>query len=173
MSMSRRKLIVLLVALAPIGWAQDGPGLGEPVSAETLEAIDFVVLPDGQGLPAGQGDAVKGAELYGVWCVACHGEGGADGINDRLVGGHDSIAGARPQKTVGSFWPHATTLFDYIRRAMPYQSPGELSADEVYSLTAYILFLNGIVDETDVLDAETLPAVKMPNRENFIWATVP
>ena len=95
---------------------------------------------------------------------------GREGINDVLVGGHDTLTSAVPNKTVGSYWPYATTLFDYIRRAMPYPTPGSLSNDEVYALTAYILFLNGIVGETEKMSAETLAAVRMPNRDNFVWA---
>ncbi|HWM27264.1 MAG TPA: cytochrome c [Woeseiaceae bacterium] len=149
------------------------PMLGEPVSEAELADIDYVVLPDGRGLPSGSGTAAEGKDVYEQHCLACHGASGADGINDRLVGGHGTIDTARPEKTVGSYWPYATTLFDYIRRAMPYQTPGSLSADEVYGLTAYVLFLNDIVDENERLNADTLPAVKMPNRENFVWGYEP
>lgn len=173
MSMSR------WIAAVAIGLAYAGPCdaqspmLGEPVSEAALAEIDYVVLPDGRGLPSGSGTAAEGKDVYERHCLACHGVSGADGINDRLVGGHGTIDSARPEKTVGSYWPYATTLFDYIRRAMPYQTPGSLSADEVYSLTAYILFLNDIVDENERLNADTLPAVKMPNRDNFVWAYQP
>ena len=160
----------LLVAVAALG---EGPELGKPVSREELDAMDYVVLPDGDGLPAGSGDAREGADLYARHCLACHGAGGQDGINDRLAGGHGTIDGERPLKTVGSYWPYATTVFDYIRRAMPYQSPGSLSEDDVYSLTAYLLYINDIVDEDQRLDAKTLPTVKMPNRDNFVWAYSP
>ena len=91
-------------------------------------------------------------------------------MHDSLAGGRDTIRGPMPNKTVGSYWPYATTLFDYIRRAMPYQNPGTLSKDELYALTAYVLYLNGIVGEADTLDAASLPSVEMPNRENFVWA---
>ena len=166
---------VLLVAglLAPVCVAAESPGLGEAVSAEDVRAIDYVVLPDGRGLPAGEGTAAEGAAVYAEHCIACHGEGGVDGISDRLVGGHGTIAGERPLKTVGSYWPYATTLFSYIRRAMPYQTPGSLETDDVYALTAYILHLNGIVTEDAAINAETLPAVRMPNRDNFEWAYEP
>lgn len=169
----RSALAVAVLAFASLATAAEGPALGESLDSQTVAAADFVVLPDGTGLPDGEGDALRGAGLYAQHCLACHGEGGTDGINDRLVGGHGSIDGDRPQKTVGSYWPYATTLFDYIRRAMPYQAPGSLSADEVYSLSAYILYLNDIVAEDERIDAATLPAIKMPNRENFEWAYTP
>ena len=100
-------------------------------------------------------------------CLVCHGGEGQGQINDRLVGGHGSLAGSAPIKTVGSYWPYATTVFDYIRRAMPYLQPQSLTNDEVYAVTAYILFLNGIVNEDQTMDAEILPGIEMPNRENF------
>lgn len=172
--MSTSKLLLATLAVLAAGAAaQEGPGLGEPVTDDELRALDFVVLPDGDGLPPGKGNVTAGAALYERWCLACHGQGGTDGPNDRLAGGHGTIGGERPEKTVGSYWPYATTLFDYIRRAMPYQTPGALTADEVYALTAYVLYLNGIVDESAELDAESLPAVEMPNRDNFEWAYAP
>ncbi len=148
--------------------AQESPGLGEPVSADQIAEIDYVVLPNGDGLPDGAGTASDGATVYQRQCLACHGEEGTDGINDRLAGGHGSMTGNRPQKTVGSFWPYATTVFDYVRRSMPLASPGVLSNDELYAVTAYVLYINDIVGEDDEMNAQTLPAVKMPNRENFV-----
>lgn len=149
--------------------SQDSPGLGEPVSAAEIAAIDYVVLPDGDGLPSGSGTARDGVIVYQQYCLACHGEGGADGINDTLVGGQGSMTSARPQKTVGSFWPYATTVFDYVRRSMPLTSPGVLSDDEMYAVTAYLLYINEIIAENDEINAQTLPRVKMPNRDNFVW----
>jgi len=154
-------------------YAQESPGLGRPVGHEDVSQVDFTIMPDGEGLPDGGGNAVAGADLYQQYCLACHGEGGAGGINDVLVGGRGSLTTDQPVRTIGSFWPYVTTLFDYIRRAMPYQSPGVLSDDQVYSLTAYLLFLNDIIDETVELNAETLPGVEMPNRDNFDWAYSP
>lgn len=150
--------------------AQESPGLGKPVDAATLAAIDYTVMPNGDGLPEGSGNAARGAGVYQQHCLACHGDGGSGGVNDALVGGHGTLTTPRPQKTVGSFWPYATTVFDYVRRAMPLQAPGTLSDDETYSVTAYILFLNGIVAEDQILDADSLPLVKMPNRDGFVWA---
>ena len=157
---------LMLFSNAP---GDQSPDLGEPLSTADIAAIDYVVLPDGSGLPPGSGSVSEGAELYATHCLACHGARGEDGINDRLAGGHGTINGARPVKTVGSFWPYATTLFDYIRRAMPYQQPGTLTADEVYALSAYVLYINDIVPDSARLDAASLPAVEMPNGDNFVW----
>ncbi len=153
--------------------ADDNPRLGEAVSSAEIARMDFTVLPNGDGLPGGSGTAAAGALVYQQNCLACHGTAGKDGPNDSLVGGIGSLVTEQPQKTVGSYWPYATTLFDYVRRAMPYQAPGSLSDDDVYAVTAYILYLNDIVGEDDRLDAETLPEVRMPNRENFVWAYAP
>jgi cytochrome c len=142
--------------------------VGRPPTPEELRAIDIDVEPDGQGLPAGRGTAVDGKAVYTRRCETCHGPTGTEGPQDVLVGGKGSLATAKPQKTVGSYWPYATTLWDYVRRAMPFDHPGTLTADEIYSVTAYVLFLNGIVGEQDVLDKTTLPQVKMPNRNGFV-----
>ena len=159
--------------LASVACAQDAAALGAPVSDDELAQVDFTIMPDGDGLPDGSGNAVTGAEIYRQYCFACHGEGGTGGINDVLVGGHGSLVTERPVKTIGSYWPYATTLFDYIRRAMPYQSPGVLSDNEIYSLTAYLLYLNGILDEDVEISSGTLPGVEMPNRDNFVWVYSP
>ena len=161
----------LLAATAAVR-PDDGPAHGTPLSAEDVAAIASTILPDGTGLPPGRGDAVTGAVVYGARCQACHGAGGRGGPNDALVGGRGSLAGDAPLKTVGSYWPYATTVFDYVRRAMPYNEPGSLSADDVYAVTAYLLKENGIIDEATVLNADTLPAVEMPNRNGFrrAWA---
>ena len=110
-----------------------------------------------------------GAPIFQAKCLACHGPEGQNGLHDQLVGGIGSLATEQPVKTVGSYWPYATTLFDFIRRAMPYQQPHTLSDAETYSLTAYLLFLNGIIGETEQIDQNTLPEISMPNRDNFIW----
>ena len=169
--MSTRKLAVVVACLTSgvVAIAADSPGLGQPVDAETLANIDYTILPDGNGLPAGSGTAADGAKVYAEKCIACHGEGGTGGVNDALVGGIGSLASGSPNKTVGSYWPYATTVFDYVRRAMPMQAPGTLSSDEIYAVSAYILFLNGIVEGDAEMTAETLPMVKMPNRDGFVW----
>jgi len=153
--------------------AQESPGLGESMTAEEVAAVDYAVLPNGDGLPDGSGTAEEGATVYQQHCFACHGERGTGGVNDTLAGGHGSMTTDRPQKTVGSFWPYATTVFDYVRRSMPLQSPGTLSNDEMYAVTAYLLFINDVIGENDAINADTLPVVKMPNRENFVWGYSP
>lgn len=170
----RLRLAVLLctIAVTPV-YAEDGPALGEPVTDSEIAAVDFSVLPSGEGLPAGSGTAALGATVYQQNCLACHGEDGKQGVNDRLVGGVGSLLSDKPVRTVGSYWPYATTLFDYIRRAMPYQTPGSLSDDDVYSVSAYILHLNGIIGENDELNADTLPAIEMPNRDSVVWGYQP
>ena len=128
------------------------------------------IPPDGEGLPPGSGNAAGGAEIYAAKCLACHGEQGVGGPNDRLVGGHGTLTELLQIRTVGSFWPEASTVFDYIRRAMPFQSPHSLTNNEVYALTAYLLALNGIIDEDDTMNARTLSTVEMPNHDGFILA---
>jgi cytochrome c len=145
-----------------------GPNLGHAPTAQELRVADIGIPPSGAGLPAGGGDAKQGAQVYASKCQACHGEKGAGKPADALVGGIGSLATPKPVRTVGSFWPHATTLFDYTRRAMPLQAPKSLTDDEVYAVSAYILFLNGIVAENAQMNAQTLPQVKMPNRDGFV-----
>jgi len=142
-------------------------GLGRPASAQEIAGWDIDVRGDGAGLPPGRGDVQTGREIYAQQCAACHGDAGQGGPMDRLVGGAGTLATDKPVKTVGSFWPYATTLFDFIRRAMPYTAPQSLSPDQVYAVVAYVLYLNGIVPRDAVLDARTLPMVKMPNRNGF------
>jgi cytochrome c len=148
--------------------AQEGPDLGETPSAALIAAWDISIARDGNGLPPGSGSAIEGAPVYALKCAACHGPLGEGLLNDRLVGGHGSIGGPAATKTIGSYWPYATTLFDYIRRAMPYSQPQSLGDDETYALTAYLLYLNEIIDEDAVMNTATLPAVEMPNRDNFV-----
>ena len=150
--------------------AQESPDLGVTATPEQVAGWDISIGPDGEGLPAGEGTAREGAEIYAQKCFACHGEDGEGQLNDRLAGGHGTLSDAMPVKTVGSYWPYATTLFDYIRRAMPFTAPMSLSDDEVYALTAYLLRINGIIDDRDVMNADSLPRVAMPNRDNFVWA---
>jgi cytochrome c len=121
-------------------------------------------------LPPGKGTAATGAALYQAKCLACHGEKGAGKPSDQLAGGQGTLRDANAVRTVGSYWPYATTLFDYIRRAMPYVAPQSLTPDELYSVSAYILYLNGVIAENDEMNATSLPKVKMPNRDNFVSA---
>ena len=147
----------------------EGPGLGRVATPDEIASWDVSIGPDGAGLPPGRGTPKQGEKVFAEKCVACHGEKGAGKPNDQLVGGRGSLSGEQaPVKTVGSFWPYATTLFDYVRRAMPLNAPKSLSNDEVYAVSAYILQLNGIIGEADAMDAQTLPQVQMPNRDGFI-----
>jgi mono/diheme cytochrome c family protein len=159
------------LALAASAFAQS-PNLGKPISPEDLASWDISIGPDGAGLPPGSGTVQQGAAVYAAKCQACHGDKGAGQPNDRLVGGQGSLSGNTPAvKTVGSYWPYATTLFDYIRRAMPLNRSKSLANDEVYAVTAYLLNINGIIPDTATIDAQTLPKVTMPNREGFIAFT--
>ena len=169
MSMSKALLPTAFV-LWPLATAQaEGPDLGRPATPQDIAAWDISIGPDGAGLPPGSGNPLQGEKVYDAKCVGCHGEKGSGKPNDQLVGGSGSLAGGQPAvKTVGSFWPYATTLFDYVRRAMPLNAPKSLSADEVYAVAAYILQLNGIIGDGEVMDAQTLPHVKMPNRDGFV-----
>ena len=164
-----RNTIILAVALVGVGAAsaQEGPDLGVPATQEQIAGWDISIGPDGAGLPAGSGTAAAGKAVYEAKCLACHGAEGAGQPNDRLVGGQGTLREAAPIRTVGSYWPYATTVFDYIRRAMPYVTPHSLTADETYAVTAYLLALNGIIEQDAVMDASTLPRVEMPNRGNF------
>ena len=144
------------------------PDLGQPASPEDIATWDISILPDGRGLPAGRGTPQQGERVYVQHCAGCHGLAGAGKPNDQLVGGQGSLSGAQaPVKTVGSYWPYATTIFDYVRRSMPLTAPQSLSNDEIYAVTAYLLHLNGIIGETDSVDADSLARVKMPNRNSF------
>jgi mono/diheme cytochrome c family protein len=158
---------LLVLGLAPAG-AADEPHFGKPVTGADIAAWDISIGPDGAGLPPGKGTVAQGETVFAAKCQACHGEKGTGGPNDRLVGGAGTIAPDKaPVKTVGSYWPYATTLFDYVRRAMPWDRPKSLSDEEVYAVAAYVLYLNGVIKEDAVLDAQSLPQVKMPNREGF------
>ena len=161
-------LSIPTVAAAALAQA---PQLGQPVTRAEIEAWDISIGPDGVGLPPGRGTAIEGEAIYVAKCQACHGEKGTrpnDALAGALVGGIGTLAPDKtPVKTVGSFWPYATTLFDYVRRAMPFPESKSLTADEVYAVSAYILNLNGIVGSNDVLDAQSLPKVRMPNRDGF------
>jgi cytochrome c len=165
------KLVVaaalLAGGIAGVALAQEGPRLGVAVSPADIAAWDISIGPSGEGLPPGSGTATAGANVYATKCIACHGEKGAGKPSDQLVGGKGTLKDAAPVRTVGSYWPYATTLFDYIRRAMPWPQPQSLTPDEIYAVTAYLLNLNGVIGESDVMNASTLPKVVMPNRDGF------
>jgi cytochrome c len=159
----------LLATTFASAFAAETPSLGRVATPEEVAPWDISIGPDGVGLPPGSGTAKQGEAIYAAKCGACHGEKGGGKPNDQLVGGQGSLAGDRPAlKTVGSFWPYATTVFDYVRRAMPYNESKSLSNDEVYAVVAYILNLNGIIADDDTMDQQTLRKVKMPNRDGFV-----
>jgi mono/diheme cytochrome c family protein len=170
---------VLCLTLAASSLAAPGPNLGRQSTPEEIAPWDISIPTGGAGLPTGSGTATQGEAIFNAQCAACHGLKGVGNPNEPpspvsatpLAGGQGTLAGEQPLQTVGSYWPYATTLFDYIRRAMPWASPKSLTDQDVYSLTAYILSLNGLIGENDVIDARTLPKVQMPNRNNFI--TIP
>lgn len=173
MSRSRELLALLLLALAVPALAQQPAqpklGLGREATAAEIKAWDIDVRPDGQGLPPGKGTVKQGEEIFIALCAACHGEFGEG--KDRwpsLVGGHGTLRNDRPDKTVGSFWPAASTIFDYIRRAMPFGNAQTLSDDEVYALTAYLLHVNEIVKDPGFeLNDRSFRSIRMPNADNF------
>lgn len=153
----------LLLALAAAA-----PRLGQPADSATVAAWDSSIPPDGKGLPPGRGSVSEGLAIYTQKCAMCHGLKGEGKPADQLTGGVGTLSSAAPVKTVASYWPYATTLFDYIRRAMPVTAPRSLSDHESYALVAYILSIDGIVKKNAVMDAKSLPKVKMPNRDGFI-----
>jgi cytochrome c len=162
-------LFSILPSCAQTSSVGQNPRLGQPIAPADIAPWDISIGPDGSGLPPGSGTARQGEPVYVARCQACHGEKGAGKPNDALVGGIGTLAaGKMPVRTVGSYWPYATTLFDYVNRAMPFQDSKSLSADEVYAVSAYILSLNGVIGPDEVLDARSLPRVRMPNRDGFI-----
>jgi S-disulfanyl-L-cysteine oxidoreductase SoxD len=160
---------VVLLAIALSGGAAfaQAPNLGKPMTPAEVAAWDINVLPDGTGLPPGSGTPAQGALIYAAKCASCHGEKGKGGVNAALTGG-EPVKDMDSVKTIANFWPVATTLFDYIRRAMPWRQPRSLSNDEVYALTAYIFSVNKLIGENETMNAQTLPKVRMPNRDGFI-----
>src|SRR5690349_24849540 len=158
-----------LAMTSAVAFAAESPNFGRVATPEEIASWDISIGPDGVGLPSGSGTPKQGETVYLAKCLACHGEKGAGKPNDQLVGGQGTLAGDKPPvKTVGSFWPYATTIFDYVRRAMPYNESKSLTDDEVYAVVAYILNLNGIIADNDTMDAQTLRKVKMPNRDGFV-----
>ena len=159
--------ILALTAFVP-SMAQETPDLGRSATPAEIAPWDISIPPDGAGLPPGSGTPEQGAIVYAQKCQSCHGEKGAGKPNDQLVGGQGTLTSKSPVRTVGSYWPYATTVFDYVRRAMPYTESKSLTNEEVYAVTAYLLHLNGIIGGRDAMNAESLPQVEMPNRDNFI-----
>ncbi len=169
-----RAAVLCSVCTVPLSAGQDRArassyGIGSPAAGADLAAADLTVFADGRGLSVGRGTAREGHAIYAARCAACHGPRGEGTSNfPQLVGGIGTLKTDTPVLTVGSYWPYATTVWDYIRRAMPYQEPGTLTPSDVYAVTAYVLYVNGIIAEDAVLDQRTLPLVRMPNRDGFI-----
>ena len=160
--------LLVLVLGSSVRAQQHSPNLGKPISEADIAPWNIDVMPDGTGLPPGSGTPEEGGKIFAMKCASCHGPMGKGGVNAALVGGAPVTNGLETVKTISNFWPYATTLFDFTRRAMPWQAPRTLTNDEVYALTAYILSLNQIIGEKDVMNAQTLPKVRMPNRDGFI-----
>ena len=177
----RRGYLILVLALAVSIWtvvvaqtpSEATYNIGRAVAPLEISNWGSNIGPNGDGLPPGGATAAEGRRSYQRWCARCHGISGTEGPDSPLVGGSGSLASESPLKTVGSYWPFATTLWDYINRAMPFDQPGGLSPDEVYGSLAYVLFLNEIVGEDERMDASSVPEVQMPNRDGFVSDTRP
>ena len=159
---------VFMLACAEAAQAQSPYGIGRAAAPEEIAGWKIDIGRDGSNLPPGSGNVSHGREVFDQQCAACHGAKGEGGVGDRLVGGQGTLATPKPVRTVGSYWPYAPTLFDYIRRAMPQNAPQSLSNEDVYAVSAYILNLNGLLPPDATLDAKTLSAIKMPNRSMFV-----
>jgi mono/diheme cytochrome c family protein len=160
--------VIVVTATATLSAQPPGYQVGRPPTPQEIRELGSAIAPDGTGLPAGSGTVAAGRELFAAQCARCHGPNGEGDVGARLVGGQGTLATPRPLKTVGSFWPYSTTLWDYVNRAMPFDRPGLLEPSEVYAAVAYVLNLNGIVEADQVLDATSLAKVKMPNRDGFV-----
>ena len=165
--MSTFKAFAFALVFATPALAAETPMLGKPISPADLAPWALSISPDGSNLPPGKGSVKAGKELYTEKCAGCHGLNGEGQPAERLVGGQGTLTSDQPIRTVGSYWPYSTTLFDYIRRAMPLNEPQSLTNDQVYSAAAYILFMNKLLGPNATLDAKSLAKVKMPNKDNF------
>jgi cytochrome c len=169
--MHRTTVAILALAAATCATAahaQSKYGIGRAATPAEIAGWNIDIGRDGSGLPPGSGTVSHGREVFEQQCAACHGDKGQGGVGDQLVGGQGTLATAKPMRTVGSYWPYAPTLFDYIRRAMPQNAPQSLSNEDVYAVSAYILNLNGLLPADATLDAKTMAAIKMPNRDKFV-----
>src|SRR6202795_3217036 len=164
---------VFAVACTAPAQAQSPYGIGRAATPAEISGWNIDVDRDGHNLPPGSGSVSRGSEIFAQQCAACHGARGEGGLGDQLVGGQGTLATSKPVRTVGSYWPYAPTLFDYIRRAMPQNAPQSLSNEDVYAVSAYILNLNGLLPPDATLDAGTLSAIKMPNRNMFVGDSRP
>jgi S-disulfanyl-L-cysteine oxidoreductase SoxD len=161
---------LVIVWMAP-GMGDKGEAqyhIGRPATDTEIRAWNIDISPTGEGLPPGEGTVGRGAKVYAAKCAGCHGPTGTEGPQDRLIGGQGTLATDHPIKTVGSYWPYATTLYDYLYRAMPLTAPQSLTPEEIYSVIAWILYHNDIIPEDQLIDAKSLPAIQMPNRDGFV-----
>jgi S-disulfanyl-L-cysteine oxidoreductase SoxD len=171
MCMYKSLALAFALSLSAGATLAQNAGLGKPITEQDLKHWDIAILPDGTGLPPGSGTPDQGAKVYAEKCSSCHGDAGKGGVSPAypaLVGGAPLTDGIDTAKTIKNYYAYATTIFDYVRRGMPYNMPRSLTDDEVYALTAYILALNNLIGQNDTMDASSLPKVKMPNRDNFI-----
>jgi len=166
----RKAVAPTLVLAASVAAAAQSPtfGVGRPASPQDIRDLGAAIAPDGAGLPQASGSVAEGRAVFALRCAKCHGPKGEGDVGPTLVGGRGTLRTPRPLKTVGSFWPYATTVWDYVNRAMPFDEPGLLKPSEVYAVVGYILNMNGIVPDDGVMDATSLPKVKMPNRDGFV-----
>ncbi len=160
-------MLVILPAQSAENKIKQGPGLGTRVSESDIAGWDTSIFPDGTGLPDGKGTVSDGEKLYNQYCIACHGPHGRGASADELSGGRLPLTLDPPDKTIGTYWPYATTLFDYILRAMPMNAPRSLKADDVYALSAYLLYVNEVIEKDAEMNSTSLLEVKMPNRDGF------
>jgi len=166
---SKRLIFAAATFIAAGSALAESPNLGRVAAPEEIASWDISIAPDGAGLPPGGGTSEQGEAVYAARCLACHGVNGAGKPNDALASGRGTLVGDQaPIKTVGSFWPYATTIFDYVRRAMPLNDSKSLTDDETYAIVAYLLQINGIIGRGQRIDAMTLPAIRMPNRDGFV-----
>lgn len=162
-------LLLILVGINPSrADTLSGPELGQVLSAEEIKAYDIGVMSNGDGLPKGSGSVEQGERFYQEKCLLCHGEGGVGNTGEQLAGAINTLTDEWPEKTIGTYWPYAATLFDFTRRSMPMTQPGSLTNDETYALVAYLLYLNNLLDKQAVLNAESVRDFQMPNRDGFI-----
>ncbi len=164
-------VVLCLVSGSALAQGYGGPyDFGSAPSQEELAKIDIDVMPDGRGAPPGQGTYAEGKQVYEAKCAACHGADlkGVKGAGEALMGGRGSLASGQPSKTVESYWPYASTLFDFTYRAMPFNAPGSLSPNEVYAVTAYILAEADIIEKDQTVSADNIGSIEMPNRDGFI-----
>ena len=161
--------VATLMFVSTAASAADAPKFGKPITEQDAAAWDISIAPDGKGLPAGSGTPAQGAAIYAAKCASCHGAKAEGGAGPRLFGGIGTLmAPQQPVQTVGSYWPYATMVFDFVRRTMPWDKPKSLTNDEVYASVAYILSLNGLMKEGEVLNKDSIMKVQMPNRDGFI-----